>query len=134
MAKNKGRLDSLTRLKYITTSSRDRTQWPLTLKISLFEPLWLLTSDITHNLTESLYPWQQNKIWSINPTKKKFNWNHTYSEQLLLCFVHTLQNWLNSNSDTIKCNIPFIPSDAKLVNEMSLAFKTSLQNFLVNFF
>ena len=33
-----------------------------------------------------------------------------------------------------KYNTPFTPFDAKSVNEMSLAFKTLLQNFHVNFF
>ena len=133
MAKNKGGVDSLTRLIYIAMSSGDCTQRPLTSRFSLFEPLWLLTSDITHNLAKSLHPWQQNQFRPISSTKTKFNWNYTYSEHLSLCFVLTvlfaepaqLELWYHS------CNTPFTPSDVNSVNEMLLTLEKYFYKILV---
>ena len=79
---------------------------------------------IRHDSQSPIYPlFRTTELNSIcNSTKTKLNWNHTYSEQLLLCHVHTvlstepaqLELWYHC------CNTPFTLSYSKPVNEMLL--------------
>ena len=75
-----------------------------------------------------------NSIYKLKGNKSQPN--YTYSEQLLLCHVHTawsiepaqLKLWYHS------CKTLFTSFDAKSVNEMLLVFEKHYYKFSCNFF